>query len=876
MTLIKRYFSVEGQDPLDSVQWGRRRVGDRDVEVPVSWSAASAGVVAGKFMRSVKPVGSPAYHEDSARQVLTRVPRTIARWGLLSGLLTPLEAVVLGDELTALCANQAMAFNSPVWFNVGTTGGEPRTEQCSACFINGIDDTMEDILDLGVREGRIYKHGSGSGVNYSPLRSSRERLSTTGTASGPAPFIAKDDANAGAIKSGGTTRRAAKMVILNADHGDILEFVVLKQLAEKMAKTLIAAGFDADFRSRFGVYGMLPFQNGNHSVRVTDEFMRAVADDGPWQLLARDGKLLQTIGARDLWNLICVAAWECGCPGLQFDTTINRWHTCPRSGRIDASNPCSEYMFLNDSACNLASLNLRKFQLPDGSFDVDRLEAAVDVTIAAQEIVVGGSSYPTPLIDRNSHRFRPLGLGYANLGSALMCAGLAYDSDAGRDMAANLTSLMGGAAYRRSARLAERVGAFEGFHENKEAMCDVVKQHQLMANALLRQKSRDPRFQHLAGRAAASWGQAVAEGQVHGYRNSQVTVLAPTGTISFLMGCDTTGIEPDIALSRDKHMVGGSTIRMISEQVLTAMRNLGYDADTAQRAMVAVEQTGSVAGIVRREHLPVFDCAMPDPVTGRCVSPEGHVDMMAVTQPFLSGAISKTVNAPADCTPQYVSDLYTRAWRGGVKAIAIYRDGCKGSQPVVAKAQTSSVAKVAPEAAKAAPEVPAVPVRRPMPDDVPSMKHKVAIGDVKLHIHVGFRPDGEGAGEIGEVYICAATHGTIVNGLLSGFGKLLSVALQFGVPLKHLVGEFRNIRFEPSGWTGKQNIPQTTSILDYLFRYLEGMQLKPTASAAEAPPPQATEPVKSPGEPCPACGATTIRTGSCRSCPQCFWNGGCG
>lgn len=858
--LITRHFSVEGQNPLDSVTWEKRVHKDRTIEVPTTWSDRAGRVVADKYMRGVRDANGVVQREYSVRQVLQRVCGTIARWAFEQKTLSAAEAEILRDELLVLTVSQRMAFNSPVWFNVGVTGGKQGTEQCSACFINSVEDNMEDILDLGVREGKIYKHGSGSGVNYSGLRSSRELLSTTGTASGPVPFVAKDDSNAGAIKSGGTTRRAAKMVILNADHGDIMEFAVVKQLVERMARVLIDAGFSVDFRDRFGVYGMLPFQNGNHSIRVTNEFMNAVRSDGTWDLRARDGKVLETIKARALWDAICIAAHDCGDPGLQFDSTINGWHTCSNTDRINASNPCSEYMFLDDSACNLASLNLRKFQHADGTFDLPAYEAAIDVTILAQEVIVDGSSYPTERITQKSHRFRPLGLGYANLGSALMCAGLAYDSDDGRELAAGLTALMGGRAYRQSALIANRIGPFEGWKENKSPMAAVIKAHHRRARGLLnstRKKSTLP----LTTRAEAMWEDALSWAD-RGYRNSQATVLAPTGTIAFMMDCDTTGIEPDIALRRTKHLVGGTTEDMVSEQVPAAMRNLGYSETDIERAAEQVATKGSVVGIVYEEHLPVFDCAFADPISGRFISAEGHIDMMAATQPFLSGAISKTVNLPENVTVQQVSALYLRAWTGGLKAVALYRDGSKRSQPV-----TTEKAKVPAAAAETL-----VPVRQPMPDDVPSNRHKVTIGDVELFIHVGIRPE---TGEVGEVFLRAATQGTIVNGLLDGFGRLLSLALQHNVPLNNLAQKFYNTRFEPSGFTGKSDIPSTTSILDYVFRHVSrfGKAALKTPSAAK---PDHAEAVKVPGASCPSCGATTVRTGSCQSCPSCFWTGGCG
>jgi ribonucleoside-diphosphate reductase alpha chain len=868
----------------------------RDVEVPASWSQLATNVVASKYFRG--PLGTPE-REGSVKQLLGRVVGAIRGWGIEQGFFsTDDDADVFADELIHLLVEQKASFNSPVWFNVGV---EPRP-QCSACFILSVDDTMESILDWYRREGIIFKGGSGSGVNLSRIRSSRERLGGGGTASGPVSFMRAADASAGVIKSGGKTRRAAKMVVLDVDHPDIMEFIRCKAEEERKAWTLIDAGYDGSLDGP--AYSSIFFQNANNSVRVSDEFMHAVTAGETWQTrFVTSGGVADTHQARDVMREIAQAAHFCGDPGMQFDTTINDWHTCPNSGRISASNPCSEYMHLDDSACNLASINLMRFLGPSGDLDVADFRHAVDVLITAMDILVDASSYPTPEIARNAHSYRELGLGYANLGALLMELGLPYDSEPGRQYAGAVTALLCGEAYLQSARLAEVKGAFEGFEANRPPMLKVIEKHR--SHAMKLSTAHIPL--ELLHAARSAWDQALAEGREYGFRNSQATVLAPTGTIAFMMDCDTTGVEPDIALVKYKKLVGGGMLKMVNGTVPSALKRLGYDSREIQSIVEYLESEDTIEGApaLKDEHLPVFDCAFKPAKGTRAISPEGHLRMMGAVQPFLSGAISKTVNMPSDTTPEEVEKAFMLAWRLGLKAVAVYRDGCKRTQPLNVKRSSDAVESEAsaPAAAVAtAPvsrEVPAPaeaqPVRRRLPADCRSIRHKFDVAGHEGYIHVGFYDDGSP----GEIFIKMAKEGSTISGLMDTIATLTSMSLQYGVPLDALVSKFSHVRFEPSGFTKNPEIPYAKSLTDYIFRFL-GVRfltadkrsrvgltehgVAATESAwAEAPvaqpaggglapvgfQPQADAPS------CPDCGSIMIRNGSCYRCTNCGATSGC-
>ncbi|HEX2088987.1 MAG TPA: vitamin B12-dependent ribonucleotide reductase, partial [Actinomycetota bacterium] len=726
---FRRHFTREGTHPFDEVEWevrdavipnykeGGNAFEQKDVEFPKFWSQNATNIVAQKYFRG--PLGTPE-RESSVRQMVGRVVDTITGWAVRDGYFaTEADAKVFSDELTHLLVTQKAAFNSPVWFNVGVE----EKPQCSACFILSVDDTMSSILNWYVEEGTIFKGGSGSGINLSSLRSSKESLKGGGTASGPVSFMRGADASAGTIKSGGKTRRAAKMVVLNADHPDIREFIWCKAVEERKARVLRDAGFDMDLDGKDG-YSM-QYQNANNSVRVTDEFMKAYLEDRDWKLKAvtRD-ETLETVRARDLLREIAQAAWECADPGMQYDTTINDWHTCPASGRINASNPCSEYMHLDNSACNLASLNLLKFLEDDGNFDVAGFKHAVEVVFTAQEIIVGNSSYPTDKIERNAKAFRQLGLGYANLGALLMARGVPYDSDAGRTWAGAITAVMTGHAYRTSARIAESMGPFAGYAPNRDAMLRVMRKHREAADQI------DPDLvpEGLLQAAKQSWDEAIALGEEHGYRNAQASVLAPTGTISFLMDCDTTGIEPDLALVKSKKLVGGGTMQIVNQTVPRALRRLGYEENQVQAIVAYIAENNTVAGapFLKEEHYPVFDCSMGD----RAIHYMGHVKMMAAAQPFISGAISKTVNMPEHVTVEEVENLFLEGWKLGLKALAIYRDNCKVAQPLSAeKKKTKSVEPVV--------ELPGQPLRRRLPAKRPAKTFSFSVGDSEGYITAG-------------------------------------------------------------------------------------------------------------------------------------------
>jgi ribonucleoside-diphosphate reductase alpha chain len=889
---IPRRFVPPGADPYDTVEWEIRaavissETGDvvfeqRDVEVPKSWSQLATNVVVSKYFRGT--IGTPA-RERSVRQLIGRVVNTLGAWGEAQGYFaTPDDRRNFTDEVTHLLLHQKLSFNSPVWFNMGVEA----TPQCSACFILSVEDTMDSILDWYRKEGVIFKGGSGSGVNLSKLRSSKERLGGGGTASGPVSFMRAADASAGVIKSGGKTRRAAKMVVLNADHPDIVEFIRCKAEEERKAWALIAAGYDGSLDGP--AYSSIFFQNANNSVRVTDEFMQAVVEGRSWSTrYVHDGRhVCETMPARDLFHMIAEATHQCGDPGMQFDTTINAWHTCPNSGRINASNPCSEYMHLDDSACNLASLNLMQFAEPNGGFDVAAFRHAVDLAITAQDIVVDRSSYPTPEIAANARAYRELGLGYANLGALLMSLGLPYDSPAGREYAAAVTALLSGEAYRQSAVLAAALGSYGGYARNRDPQLHVIDKHRGYAHRL------DSALVPLDLLAAArdAWDSALAAAREHGVRNSQVTVLAPTGTIAFMMDCDTTGIEPDIALVKYKKLVGGGMLKIVNTTVPRALKRLGYDSREVQEVVEYIDEHETIEGAppLRPEHLPVFDCAFRPARGARSIHHLGHLRMMGAVQPFVSGAISKTINMPEQATVTDIEDAYLEAWRLGLKAVAIYRDGCKKTQPLNT-GRTKPAEAAVPAAAAPAP----TPVRRRLPTDRAAICHKFDIAGHEGYIHVGFYEDGTP----GEIFIKMAKEGSTISGLMDTIGVLTSMALQYGVPLEVLVGKFSHARFEPSGFTKNPEIPIAKSLIDYIFRFLGARFLagearaavglvereEPRTGAPEAPAADALNPVapraiafspQADAPSCPDCGALMVRNGSCYKCLNCGATSGC-
>ncbi|MES1205522.1 MAG: vitamin B12-dependent ribonucleotide reductase [Pseudomonadota bacterium] len=828
---IQRFFTKAGDDGFTNVQWDLRIANitgengkvvfeQKDVEVPRGWSQTATNVVVQKYFRGT--VGTPD-RERSVRQLISRVADTITAWGLKDGTFTTAEdAEIYRAELRHLLVEQKMSFNSPVWFNVGS---EPHP-QCSACFINSVQDTMDSILTLAKTEGMLFKYGSGTGTNLSPLRSSRELLQGGGTASGPVSFMRGFDAFAGVIKSGGKTRRAAKMVILNIDHPDIEEYVWCKAREEKKAWKLIDAGYDGSFDGE--AYKSVFFQNSNNSVRVTDDFMEAVQKDRDWSTRAvRDGQPVETFKARELWRQIADAAWQCGDPGLQFDTTINDWHTSPNTARINASNPCSEYMYLDDSACNLASLNLRKYQRPDGEFDVVSFKKAVEITILAQEIIVGNATYPTKRIEENSHRFRPLGLGFANLGALLMSRGLAYDSAPARAYAGAITAIMTGWAYRTSAVISRDVtGPFDGYAENEEPFLRVMKKHRQKVDRI--DTTLVPSDMLVAARD--TWDDAIAVGKEHGFRNGQATVIAPTGTIGFMMDCDTTGIEPDIALIKYKRLVGGGMIKIVNNTLSEALAKIGYDEQQKKTIVDYVDQEETIEGApgLRDEHLPVFDCAFRAANGTRSIQYLGHIRMMSAVQPFISGAISKTVNLPPEATIEDVQDAYMEAWKDGLKAIAIYRDGCKRTQPLSTSKTDPGMAKAAIAAVEA--KGPPAAVRRKLPDERRSITHKFSVAGHEGYIHVGLYQTGEP----GEIFIRMAKEGSTISGLMDSFGTAISLAFQHGVPLRLLVDKFTRTKFDPSGFTGNPEIPRASSIMDYIFRWLGAKFVRDENAHAES------------------------------------------
>jgi ribonucleoside-diphosphate reductase alpha chain len=821
---IQRFFTSPGRHPFDAVDWELRdaRIGhgdkvsfeQRDVEFPKTWSQNATNIVAQKYFRGQPE--SPE-RERSVKQMIRRVAGTIAGWGRERGYFaTEEDGAAFEDELTHILLHQMAAFNSPVWFNVGWHPvGSPKM-QASACFILSVEDTMESILEWNTKEGIIFRGGSGSGINLSRIRGSKEPLSRGGTASGPVSFMRGADAWAGSIKSGGGTRRAAKMVVLDVDHPDIREFIQCKAKEEDKAAALRDAGFDMSIDGD-GFFS-IQYQNANNSVRVTDEFMRAVENDEDWHLIARTtGQPTgEAIPARELLQEISEAAWRCADPGVQYDTTINRWHTCPESGRINASNPCSEYMHVDDSACNLASLNLMKFRTRDGQLDVESFEHAVDVLLLAQEIIVSPSSYPTEKIGENARAFRQLGLGYANLGAYLMAGGMPYDSEAGRTTAAAITALMTGRAYHQSAQVAAAMGPYDRYAENRQAHNAVMRMHRDASYGIADAGCPDTR---LLQAARSSWDRAVAAGERFGYRNAQATVLAPTGTISFLMDCDTTGVEPDFSLVKFKELVGGGQMTIVNRTVPQALETLGYTDEQIEQIIAYVNEHGTIVGApqLTDEHLPVFDVAVGE----RAISHMGHIKMMGAVQPFISGAISKTVNLPQTATVGDISDAYVQAWRLGVKALAIYRDGSKTAQALRTDAQkdapVSSSTKAVIDKAVSEALAKAPPKRRRMPRERQSITHKFSIGGHEGYITAGMYDDGS----IGEIFLTdIGKEGSTLRGMMNSFATAISIALQYGVPLETLVQKFCYMRFEPEGMTTNPEIPFAKSMPDYIMRWL--------------------------------------------------------
>ncbi len=835
---FERRWTTPGIHPYDEIAWEQRTAAignesgklvfeQKDVEVPTFWSQLATNVVVSKYFRG--HLNTPE-REISVRQLIDRVVNSICAWAETQHYFaTDADLDTFRAELTHLLVHQKMSFNSPVWFNVGV---EARP-QCSACFINSVQDTMSSIMDLAKTEAMLFKFGSGAGSNLSTIRSSKEKMTGGGTASGPVSFMRGYDAFAGVVKSGGKTRRAAKMVILDADHPDVVDFIESKLNEEKKAWALIEAGYDPSFTGE--AYGSVAFQNANHSVRVTDDFMNAVVDDKDWTTHSVVGhEPMETYKAKDLFRKMAEAAHVCGDPGIQYDTTINDWHTSAKTDRIYASNPCSEYMFLNDTACNLASLNLMKFVDADGEFDPEAYRYAAKVTLTAQEILVDNASYPTPRIEENSHKFRPLGLGYANLGALLMSRGLAYDSEEGRNYAAALTAIMHGEAYKQSAIIArDHGGPFFSYDENRAPFLRVINKHRDAAYQIPADQAVP---KTMIAHARAVFDEALELGEQFGYRNAQVTVLAPTGTIAFMMDCDTTGVEPDIALIKYKKLVGEGYLKIVNQTVPAALRKLGYDATQVEEILAYINDRETIEGApyLKPEHLSVFDCAFK-PVNGtRSIHYMGHVRMMGAIQPFISGAISKTVNMPEAATAEEIERVYLEGWKLGLKAIAVYRDNSKRSQPLSTGkkkddgvADSEVVAKLRKDLAKAQAEA-ALPHRHRLPSERTAVTHKFDIAGHEGYITVGLYPDGTP----GEIFLKMAKEGSTVSGLMDTFATTVSVALQYGVPLRDLVNKFAHVRFEPSGFTGNQEIPIAKSIIDYIFRWLGSRFLGPDDKAA--------------------------------------------
>jgi ribonucleoside-diphosphate reductase alpha chain len=894
---IARHFSRPGVSPYDEIEWelrsatitnekGKVVFEQTNVEIPKAWSLMATQVVVSKYFRG--PLGTPQ-REHSVRQMIGRVVNTITGWGRKDGYFaTADDAQVFSDELTHILLHQKACFNSPVWFNCGIE----EKPQCSACFILSVEDTMDSILDWYRKEGVIFKGGSGSGVNLSKIRSAKEQLAGGGTASGPVSFMKAADASAGVIKSGGKTRRAAKMVVLNIDHPDIEDFIKCKVEEEKKAWALIEAGYDSSLDGP--AYGSVFFQNANNSVRVTDDFMRAVQEDRDWQTkYVRTGEPCETFKARDLLRMIGESTYFCGDPGMQYDTTINDWHTCSNTARINASNPCSEYMHLDNSACNLASLNLLKYLREDGVFDTEAFRRAVDIVILAQDILVDNSSYPTAEIAGNAHAFRELGMGYANLGALLMSLGLPYDSDAGRAYAAAVTALMSGQGYLQSSRNAAATGAFAGYEVNRQPMLRVLNKHRAQAYKI--SPSHVPLDLLTAAREA--WDLTCAEAEKNGVKNSQISVLAPTGTIAFMMDCDTTGVEPDIALIKYKKLVGGGLLKIVNNTVPRALRRLGYDVRQIQDIVEYIEEHETIEGAphLKDDDLAVFDCAFKPANGSRSIQYMGHVKMMGAVQPFISGAISKTINMPTDATVEEIMHAYMESWKLGLKAVAIYRDGSKRTQPLNTAKDKDEAKAVMIESKEAR------PLRRRLADERRSITHKFDIAGHEGYIIAGMYEDGQP----GEIFITMSKEGSTISGLMDSFATAISIALQYGVPLRGLVDKFSHMRFEPSGFTKNPDIPMAKSIMDYIFRWLASKFLdgdaqqevgivkqedddethpKKVVSIASYPPrggapvatiSSVTSLYQQDAPPCPDCGAIMIRSGACYKCLNCGAVSGC-
>ncbi len=878
-----RFFGA--RDPYSDIQWEKRTAKivrgngevvfeQKDVEVPAFWSQTATDIVASKYFKGQQ--GTPQ-REWSARQIIDRVAETISGWGWNDGYFKGLEDYEnFKLDLKWILINQYAAFNSPVWFNVGIQ----EKPQCSACFILAVDDNMDSILRWVHDEGWIFKYGSGAGVNLSALRSSKEPLSKGGKSSGPISFMKAADGMANAIKSGGTTRRAAKMVVLNVDHPDIKDFIYCKKIIEDMTKILQAAGIQDSIEANlFDPYALLPYQNANNSVRVTDEFMHAIEDDADWQLKSvTTGETLETVKAREVMEWMADATWHSADPGIQYDTIINDWHTCPNSGRINSSNPCSEYMHIDNSACNLASINLLKYLKADGTFNVELYKNTVDTMILAQDILIDNSHYPTDEITKNSGDFRQLGLGYSNLGALLMSMGLAYDSEEGRAVSGSITSLMTGQAYLMSAKIASIKGPFVGYMKNKDPMFRVIEKHgDAAANLASDIQNRSLSQDHeLIISAKDVWQNTITTGRAVGFRNSQVTVLAPTGTTSFLMDCATTGVEPELALVKYKKLVGGGTIKLVNGQVSVALRNLGYNEDQIEKISEYILEHDTIEGAsdLRDEHLPVFDCSFKAVQGERSIGYMGHLKMMSVTQPFISGAISKTVNLPQDVTKEEIKDVYIEGWKMGLKSVALYRDGSKTIQPLSTKKDDKRIEKVDGY------------TRIKLPDERASITHKFSVAGHEGYLTIGLYEDGRP----GETFIVIAKEGSTVSGLFDTIATLFSMCLQSGIPLKTLVRKFRGLRFEPAGVTKNKQIPMAKSFVDYMVTYIghkflsdedkkelglingngeingklnveiieeeESKIVSASAATMDAP--------------ICACGAIMVKAGACFICPNCF------
>ena len=919
---IRRHFTTEGTAPYEMMEWERRdarisnwKTGEvafeqLGVEFPVGWSLNATNIVAQKYFR-----GNPGTDERewSLKQVADRVANTIADWGIADGYFADsAEAEAFRDELKFIIVTQRAAFNSPVWFNIGVPGVP---QQASACFILSVDDKMDSILNWYVEEGTIFKGGSGAGINLSRIRSSKELLKGGGTASGPVSFMRGADASAGTIKSGGKTRRAAKMVILNVDHPDIEEFIWCKSREEKKARALRDAGFDMDLD---GVdITSIQYQNANNSVRVTDDFMQAVVDDADWHLRAvSDGQIVKTIKARDLMRQISQATWECADPGMQFDTTINHWHTACNTGRINGSNPCSEYMHVDNSACNLASINLLKYLGVDDTFDVEAYKHTIEVMFTAQEILVGNADYPTVPIGENSHKFRQLGLGYANIGALLMALGMPYDSDEGRAMAGAITSLMTGHAYATSARTAARMGPFAGYEENAEHMLRVLDQHRTAAYGI----DELGVAADLLDAARAAWDSACAVASQVGVRNSQASVLAPTGTIGLMMDCDTTGVEPDLGLVKMKKLVGGGTMSIVNQTIPRALKRLGYTPEQVEEITSYIHENMSILGAphIKPEHIAVFACSMGD----NTIHYSGHIRMMGAVQPFISGAISKTVNLPEEVTVEEVEQLHIDAWKLGIKAVAVYRDNCKVAQPLSASKKDDDSADVAAGAATEVVErivekVVYEPIRKKLPRTRVSRTFEFRVADCKGFVTVGEYEDGRP----GEIFVRVSKQGSTLAGIMDAFAISVSHGLQYGVPLRSFIEAFTGMRFEPAGMTDDPDIRIANSLMDYLFRrmaleYLSpeeraelnilttSERMQPTLPGVEDAVVETRQGSEMPSDPpsiesvttllaearvvtkvaasinhdapmCMQCGVTMQRAGSCHACPSCGTTSGC-